>query len=164
MQYIKCKFIIGGNPAGRSYTYKCEDDVTPGDTVVDAKGSKLIVVDEPVDVEWIRVYGINKVAAVKKEPAPAIVKEWSLTYSCSKYTAPELRIPQLAGKIFGSDKFRDGADIVTSGIRKIEQYEDSKVIITNSGSRYRIYPNDINPEYENMYPDAYHKIKSEDVK
>ena len=43
-----------------------EDDVKPGDIVTDSKGSKLMVVDEPVDAEWIVAYGAEKVGIVKK--------------------------------------------------------------------------------------------------
>lgn len=62
MQYIKAKYMI----PGRSYTFKTEDDVKPGDIVTNDKGSKLTVVDEPVDVAWIKAYGADKVAVVKK--------------------------------------------------------------------------------------------------
>lgn len=66
MQYIKAKFLKEDKPTGRAYTYRTEDDVKPGDIVTDAKGSKLMVVDEPVDVEWIRAYGAGKIAVVSK--------------------------------------------------------------------------------------------------
>ncbi len=66
MIYVKAKFIKGGVATGRSYTFKTEDDVKPGDIVTDAKGSKLIVVEESVDIEWIRAYGAEKVGIVKK--------------------------------------------------------------------------------------------------
>ena len=66
MQYIKAKFIKQDKPTGRSYTYRCEDSVNPGDMVTDSKGSKLIVVDEPIDFAWILVYGADKIGVVKK--------------------------------------------------------------------------------------------------
>lgn len=62
MQYIKAKF----ENSKRSYTYRAEDDVKPGDIVTNDKGSKLTVVDEPVDDAWIKVYGADRVAIVKK--------------------------------------------------------------------------------------------------
>lgn len=74
MQYIKAKFLKEDKPTGRSYTYRTEDDVKPGDIVTDAKGSKLIVVDEPVDVEWIRAYGADKVGIVKKYEQPIVAE------------------------------------------------------------------------------------------
>lgn len=62
MQYIKAKF----ENSKQSYTYRTEDAVKPGDIVTDLKGSKLTVVDEPVDAAWIMAYGADKVAVVKK--------------------------------------------------------------------------------------------------
>jgi len=70
MQYIKAKFMKQDKPTGRAYTYKTEDDVKPGDIVTDAKGSKLMVVDEPIDTEWIRLYGADKIAILKKYEEP----------------------------------------------------------------------------------------------
>ncbi len=70
MQYIKAKFLKEDKPSGRAYTYRTEDNVKVGDIVTDAKGSKLVVVDEPVDIEWIRVYGVEKVGVVKKYIEP----------------------------------------------------------------------------------------------
>ena len=66
MQYIKAKF----ENSKRSYTYRTEDDVKPGDIVTNDKGSKLTVVDEPVDAVWIKVHGADKVAVVKKYVEP----------------------------------------------------------------------------------------------
>ena len=41
MNYIKAKYTI----PGRSYTFKTEDSVKAGDTVVNDKGAKLTVTD-----------------------------------------------------------------------------------------------------------------------
>lgn len=62
MQYIKAKF----ENSKLSYTYRTDDSVKPGDIVTNDKGSKLTVVDEPVDAAWIMAYGADKVAVVKK--------------------------------------------------------------------------------------------------
>lgn len=70
MQYIKAKFTKMDKPAGRAYTYRTEDDLKPGDIVTDAKGSKLQVVDEPIDAAWIMAYGADKVGVVKKYVEP----------------------------------------------------------------------------------------------
>lgn len=77
MQYIKCKFLKEDKPTGRAYTYRTEDDVKAGDTVTDSKGSKLVVVDEPVETSWIMAYGADKVGIVKKyvEPVAAESEE-----------------------------------------------------------------------------------------
>ena len=66
MQYIKAKF----ENSKRSYTYRTEDSVKPGDIVTNDKGSKLTVVDEPVDAAWIKAYGADKVAVVKEYVEP----------------------------------------------------------------------------------------------
>lgn len=66
MQYIKAKFPN----STRSYTYRTEDSVKADDTVVNAKGTKLTVTDELVDMKWVKSYGAEKVAVVKKYEEP----------------------------------------------------------------------------------------------
>ena len=66
MKFLKAKFLKQDRPAGRSYTYRTEDDVHPGDIVTDVRGSKLAVVDEIVDMGWVETYGPDKVAKVRK--------------------------------------------------------------------------------------------------
>ena len=62
MNYIKAKFPN----STRSYVYRTEDSVKSGDTVVNAKGVKLTVTDETVDMKWVKTYGDDKTAVVKK--------------------------------------------------------------------------------------------------
>lgn len=62
MNYIKAKYTN----STRSYTFKTEDSVKAGDTVVNAKGAKLTVTDESVDMKWVETYGADKVAVVRK--------------------------------------------------------------------------------------------------
>ena len=62
MNYIKVKFPN----STRSYAYRTEDSVKAGDTVVNAKGAKLTVTDESVDMKWVDTYGADKMAVVKK--------------------------------------------------------------------------------------------------
>ena len=73
MNYIKAKFPN----SIRSYTYRTEDSVKDGDTVTNAKGAKLTVTDESVDMKWVETYGADKVAVVKKceEPVDAGERE-----------------------------------------------------------------------------------------
>lgn len=66
MQYIKAKFMKQDKPGGRAYTYRSEENLKPGDIVTDVKGSKLTVVDEPIDMAWAETYGVDKVGVVKK--------------------------------------------------------------------------------------------------
>lgn len=66
MQYIKCKFLKQDKPTGRAYVYRSDENLMPGDIAMDAKGSKLLVVDETVDMAWVEAYGADKVGVVRK--------------------------------------------------------------------------------------------------
>ena len=70
MSFIKAKFMKETQPSGRSYTYRCEDDVKVDDIVTDSKGSKLVVIDEEVDMAWVENYGADSLAVVKKYEEP----------------------------------------------------------------------------------------------
>lgn len=70
MNYIKAKYPH----QSRSYTFKTEDDVSAGDTVVTDKGAKLTVVGE-ADMAWVETYGADKLAVVKKYEEPAVAGE-----------------------------------------------------------------------------------------
>lgn len=74
MQYIKAKFPN----STRSYVYRTEDSVKAGDTVVNAKGAKLTVTDETVDMKWVDTYGADKMAVVRKYENPQKVDVNSL--------------------------------------------------------------------------------------
>lgn len=62
MNYIKAKYPN----QSRSYTFRIEDEVKFGDTVVNAKGAKLTVTNEAVDMGWVETFGADKVSEVKK--------------------------------------------------------------------------------------------------
>lgn len=66
MNYIKAKYPN----QSRSYVFITSDDVKAGDTVVNAKGAKLTVTDETVDMNWVEAYGADKLAVVKKYEEP----------------------------------------------------------------------------------------------
>lgn len=71
MNYIKAHYPNNN----RSYTYRTEDSVSAGDTVVTEKGVKLTVVGE-ADMALVETYGADKLAVVKKyEPAAVGVSE-----------------------------------------------------------------------------------------
>ncbi|GEM_PF-423934 len=74
MNYFKARYLKDGKPSGSVYTFKSPDDVKTGDTVVNAKCSKLIVVGE-ADEGWLDTYGREKVAEVRKLVEP--VKEYT---------------------------------------------------------------------------------------
>lgn len=94
MNYIKAKYSV----PGQSYTFKTEDEVKPGDIVVNDKGTKLIVTDETVDMAWVETYGADKVAVVKKyeEPADNTLKIGDRVIMNDKYYVNEKN----KGKVF----------------------------------------------------------------
>ena len=51
--YVKARYE--GNK--RSYCFAAEEDLKPGDEAVTPNGTKVTVVDEPVDLSWIEAYG-----------------------------------------------------------------------------------------------------------
>lgn len=61
MNFIKANF----HHSQRAYTFRTEDDVKAGDTVINAKGQKLTVSEEPVDLEWVKTYGEDGLSVVK---------------------------------------------------------------------------------------------------
>lgn len=160
MNYIKAKFLKGDKPSGRAYTYRSEEELNPGDMVTDAKGSKLVVVDEPVDSAWIMAYGAEKVAVVKKYvEQEVVVKNWSLFCdNDNRFTAPELLHYHLQGNVYGRTGFNDGDPINTSRIVGIEDKGDHKVVATRTGSRYSVYPADVNLECEKQFPGYYERL------
>lgn len=85
MQYIKAKFMKQDKPAGRAYTYRTEDDLNPGDIVTDVGGSKLTVVDEPVDMARVETYGADKIGVVKKHVGPESTKFAAEQTHCGQY-------------------------------------------------------------------------------
>lgn len=68
MKVIKTRYLSGSNLSVRAYTYKVADDLQPGDMVLDKRGSKMVIVDEPVDQEWLKSYGEDKLAVAERAP------------------------------------------------------------------------------------------------
>lgn len=165
MQFIKAKFLKGDKSSGRAYTYRCEEELKAGDMVADVKGSKLIVVDESVDMAWVEAYGADKVAVVKKYAPQIIVKNWSLFASNDNgFTAPELLHMHLQGNVYGRSGFNDGDPINTSRIVGIEDKGDHKDVITRTGSRYSVYLADVDPECEKQFPGYYERLSCNETK
>lgn len=62
--FIKVKFLRNGKPSGRAYTYKSKEEIKPGQEVELPGGSHGVVVDEPVDADWIKAYGADKIKEI----------------------------------------------------------------------------------------------------
>ena len=57
MNFYKVKFLKNGQAQGRSYTYKSSLELGTGDKVELPRGKHGVVVDEPVDMAWVKTYG-----------------------------------------------------------------------------------------------------------
>ena len=68
MKIIKTRYLSGTSLSVRAYTYKVADDLRPGDMVLDKRGSKMVIVDEPVDEEWLKSYGGDNLAVAERVP------------------------------------------------------------------------------------------------
>lgn len=156
MTYIKAKYPN----QSKSYTFRTEDEVKAGDTVVNAKGVKLIVTGEFVDMDWVETYGADKVAEVKLLPSGIILKEWSLFTDVDhpEFKAPEILHYHLQGKAYGHPKFNDGDPVNTSRIVDIKEFGDHKEATTRSGSVYILSKEDVDPECEKQFPNYYERF------
>lgn len=72
--YIKAKFMKDGKPTGRAYVYRCDDEVNPGDIVTDDKGSKMVIIEESVGINWVLTYGSENIKVVKKYNEPVMAE------------------------------------------------------------------------------------------
>lgn len=52
MNYVKARY----EGSKRSYCFAAEEDLKPGDEAVTPNGTKVTVVDEPVDLSWKKQY------------------------------------------------------------------------------------------------------------
>ena len=117
MQYIKAKFMKDEKPTGRAYTYACETEVKPGDIVTNDKGSKLTVVDEPVDAAWIMAYGADKVGVVKKYVEQTEYRIVDIRDANTRQTRTDGRYPLRIGRIVKEPKPHLGIPMVIEYLR-----------------------------------------------
>ena len=90
----------------------------------------------------------------------AIIKKWSITTNENGYKAPEFAKPQLCGEIFedSRNEFPDGTSVTTSVIRKIIEHGTHKSVHMLN-TQYKVYPADVDPDYEKQYPGAYSRLE-----
>lgn len=65
-QFVKVKFLKDNNPYGRAYTYRVPKEVIleTGDIVQINEKSIGIVVDEEIDVAWLKTYGAENIKEI----------------------------------------------------------------------------------------------------
>lgn len=65
-QYVKVKFLKEEKPYGRAYTYRVPEGqiLEVGDTVQINEKATGMVVDEEIDVAWLKAYGHENVKEI----------------------------------------------------------------------------------------------------
>lgn len=113
MNYIKAKYPN----STRSYIFKTEDSVKSGDTVVNAKGAKLTVTDESVDMAWVETYGADKVAVVKKYEEYRIV---DIRDAKTRITRSDGRCQSRIGRIVKKPNTHIGLPMILEYVRNTD--------------------------------------------
>lgn len=125
MQYIKAKFPN----STRSYVYRTEDSVKVGDTVVNAKGAKLTVTDESVDMKWVETYGADKVAVVEKYEEYRIV---DIRDAKTRVTRADGRYPLRIGRIVKKPNPHIGVPMILEYVRNADGSDYSENVLRTS--------------------------------
>lgn len=125
MQYIKAKY----QNSTRSYVYRTEDSVKVGDTVINAKGAKLMVTDETADMAWVETYGVDKVAVVKKYEEYRIV---DIRDAKTRITRSDGRCPLRIGRITKKPNPHIGLPMILEYVRNADGTDYSGNILRTS--------------------------------
>lgn len=159
---IKCKFLKDNVPAGREYTYRSDGPVKVGDLVQINSSAKGVVTAVDVPEEEVVAFD-DKIKSIQGIiEADIILKNWCVVNAVSQQIQPPELIPKyFRGSIYGHPTLKDGYLRTTSPTVEILDYGDYKVIVTVTGSRYRIYPGDVALEAEAAYPGYYNRLNME---
>lgn len=89
----------------------------------------------------------------------AIMINWSITSSQNGFIAPELQRYILVGNIYEDSRryFPDGSQVQTGSILEIKDCGTHKLVST-SRTEYKVFPDDIDLEYERAFPGAYERL------
>lgn len=90
-------------------------------------------------------------------------KNWFIeTRVRNEFQAPELGIKVLMGNVYGHPSFADDSYIHSSQIVGIEDMGSHKDVVTRSGSRYSVFPEDVHPDAEKNFPDYYNRLSAKE--
>ena len=87
------------------------------------------------------------------------LKNWSIG-PANPFVAPEVVSYIAFGNVFDNPRFKNGTYIHTSKIMKIVHCDDYKEIHTRN-SVYIVRPENVDPDYEREYPNAFKRLKME---
>lgn len=157
---IKCKFLKDGKPSGRDYSYRTPEVVKVGDMVQINDSAKGIVTVVDVSESEIADFADQIKTIIGKVEPRMVMRNWRMVNVLSKVTqAPELLPKYLNGNTYGNPEFEDGKEVTTSPVVNIVDEDGCKIVVTVTGSRYVICPQDVNPEAEKKYPGYYERLK-----
>ena len=92
-----------------------------------------------------------------------VFKNWFIeTRVRNEFQAPELAVSVLMGNVYGHPSFPDGSFIHSSQIVEIEDMGDHKDVLTRSGSRYSVFPEDVHPDAEKAFSDYYNRLSTKE--
>ena len=87
-----------------------------------------------------------------------IVKDWAFIDGFNNpFIAPELITLRLCGKVYGSEKFPDGTNVVSSSIQRMFE-ERGVIIVETRNSKYIIRENEVSKEYEEKIGNIWQRL------
>ena len=79
-----------------------------------------------------------------------IVKDWA-------FVAPEPIPSRLCGKVYGSEKFPDGTNVISSSIQRVIE-EQGVIIVETRNSKYIICEDEVSKEYEEEMDNIWQRL------
>ena len=79
-----------------------------------------------------------------------IVKDWA-------FIAPEPVPSRLCGKVYGSEKFPDGLNVISSPIQRMFE-EQGVIIVETRNSKYIIRENEVSKEYAEKMDNIWQRL------
>lgn len=93
-----------------------------------------------------------------------VLKNWSIFIHFNDFTRPEDFTLHLEGDAYGDSEFDNGKHIETSAIISIANKRNHKEAITQSGTVFALYRDDVDVHCEELYPGYYDRVKDVEVK
>ena len=87
-----------------------------------------------------------------------IVKDWVFIGTVNNpFIAPELIPYRLCGKVYGSEKFPDGTNVLSSSIQRMFE-EQGVIIVETRNSKYIIRENEVSKEHEEKMGNIWQRL------